>query len=120
VETEAANDTWQSFQQRERVKIALPDTLADGMRNLMPGALTFPINLAHAKGIATVKEADLVAAMRFLFSRLKLVIEPTAAATVATFMTRAVDLRGRTGVAVLSGGNVDPALYARLLIESPT
>ena len=120
VETEAADDTRQSFARRERVKIALPDTLADGMRNLMPGALTFPINLAHAKGIATVKEADLVAAMRFLFSRLKLVIEPTAAATVATFMTRAVDLRGRTGVAVLSGGNVDPALYARLLIESPT
>ena len=115
VETEAANDTWQSFARRERVRIELPDTLADGMRNLSPGKLTFPINLAHAKGIALVSEQGLIDAMKFLFSRMKIVVEPTGAAPIAALMSRQIDLQGKTAVAILSGGNVDAALYAKLI-----
>lgn len=115
VETEAANDTFLSFARRERVRIDLPDTLADGMRNLSPGKLTFPINLAHAKAIVLVSERGLVDAMKFLFSRMKIVVEPTGAAPVAALMSGQVDLRGKTAVAIISGGNVDASLYARLI-----
>jgi threonine dehydratase len=117
VETEAARDTWLSFHERQRVKIDLPDTIADGMRTLSPGELTFPIMLRHARGVVLVSERDVREAMIFLMTRMKLVVEPTGAVGVAALLKRRFDLGGRTAVVVLSGGNVDPAAYARIMAE---
>jgi threonine dehydratase len=115
VETETGNDTWLSFQAKKRVRITLPDTMADGIRTVEPGALTFEINLRHAAGVVLVTDAEIRETVRFLFSRMKLVAEPTGAVALAAVLFRKVPLEGRTVAAVLSGGNVDPALYAKLI-----
>ena len=115
VETESANDTWLSFQAKKRIRIALPDTVADGIRTVEPGVHTFAVNLRHAAGVALVSEQDVKDAMRFLFSRFKLVAEPTGAVALAAVLAGKVPTKGRTVAVILSGGNVDPAAYARLI-----
>jgi threonine dehydratase len=117
VETESARDTWLSMHEGRRVRIDLPETIADGMRTLSPGELTFPLMQRHAKGVVLVSERDVREAMIFLMTRMKLVVEPTGAVGVAAVLKRRIDLGGRTVVVVLSGGNVDPATYARILAE---
>ena len=117
VETEAARDTWLSMQERRRVRIDLPETIADGMRTLSPGELTFPVMLQHARGVVLVSERDVREAMVFLMTRMKLVVEPTGAVGVAAVLKRRIDLNGRTAVVVLSGGNVDPIAYGKILAE---
>ena len=64
-----------------------------------------------------VSERDVREAMIFLMTRMKLVVEPTGAVGVAAVLKRRIDLNGRTAVVVLSGGNVDPPPYARILAE---
>jgi threo-3-hydroxy-L-aspartate ammonia-lyase len=117
VETEAARDTWLSLREGRRVRIDLPDTIADGMRTLSPGELTFPLMQRHAKGVVLVSERDVREAMIFLMTRMKLVVEPTGAVGVAAVLKRRIDLSGRTAVVVLSGGNVDPAAFSRIIGE---
>jgi len=93
----------------------VPDTIADGMQTTAPGMLTFPIVRALCAGVVTVSDDDLRDAMRFAFSRLKLVIEPSGAAALAAVMTRKVDLRGKRVGVTISGGNVDASTFARLI-----
>ena len=116
VEAESANDTALSFEKGERVEIAPPPTIADGIRNLSPGALTFPILREHVSGILLVSDEEIKAALRFLLFRAKLLVEPTGAAGAASVLAGKLPLpRGaRVGV-VLSGGNVDPELLAAVL-----
>ena len=116
VEAESANDTFLSFQQGERVSIAPPPTIADGIRNLSPGALTFPILHRHVTGILLVSETEIMEAVRFLLFRSKILVEPTGAVAAAALLAGRLPLpRGsRVGV-VLSGGNVDPEVLADLL-----
>lgn len=115
VETESGNDTWLSLRAKKRVRVSLPDTVADGIRTVEPGALTFPIVLDRAAGVTLVSEDDVRRAVAFLFSRLKLVVEPTGAVPVAALLSGKLPVRGRTAAVVLSGGNVDPSTYARLI-----
>jgi threo-3-hydroxy-L-aspartate ammonia-lyase len=115
VETENANDTWLSWNAKKRVRIPLPDTIADGIRTVEPGELTFGVMLRHAKGVVLVSDDDVRAAVRFLFERTKQVVEPTGAVSVAALLSKKLPIRGRKAVAVLSGGNVDPDVYARLI-----
>ncbi len=115
VETEAACDTWKSFREGQRVRIDLPDTIADGMRNLEPGKLTFPIVKQHARGVILVTDEAVREAMRFVMTRMKLVVEPTGATGIAALMSGRFDLAGRTAVVIVSGGNVDPKTYAAIL-----
>jgi threonine dehydratase len=116
VEAETANDTWLSFRKGERVSIAPPPTIADGIRNLTPGALTFPILREHVTDILLVSDDDIKRAVRLLLSRAKLLVEPTGAVPVAALLAGKVPLaRGaRVGV-VLSGGNVDAETLAGIL-----
>src|SRR5438034_11200112 len=76
VEPETANDTQQSIARGERVKIPPPPTLADGLRVQTPGALTFPITSSNADDVFTVSDKEIIAAMRFMLFRMKLMIEP--------------------------------------------
>lgn len=105
-EAELANDTARSFQSGARVRIEVPQTIADGMRNVIPGALTFPLVLRHCAGIALVSEDEIRAAMRLLHQYLGVMVEPTAAVAPAALLYRRIDLRGRCAVAVVSGGNI--------------
>jgi threo-3-hydroxy-L-aspartate ammonia-lyase len=115
VEADTANDTEQSFRKGERVSIPPPPTVADGMRNQSPGALTFPILLQNAEDVLTVSDTEIVSAMQFLLFRMKLLVEPTGAASVAAITSGKLpsDIR-RVGV-VISGGNIDPETLVQLL-----
>jgi threonine dehydratase len=115
VEAETADDTLQSFRKGERVKIAPPPTIADGMRNQSPGVLTFPVVQRNAEDVLTVSDDEIIAALRFILFRMKILVEPTGAAAVAAILSKKIpqDVR-RVGV-ILSGGNIDPETLARLL-----
>jgi threonine dehydratase len=116
VEPEAGDDYARSLAAGHRVSIAIPETIADALRLTSPGELTFAINQSLLDGVATVSDAELIDAMRFAFERLKLVLEPGGAAGLAALLAGRVELSGgsRVGV-ILSGGNVDPATFSRLL-----
>ncbi|GAC1302808.1 MAG: pyridoxal-phosphate dependent enzyme [Vulcanimicrobiaceae bacterium] len=115
VEPEAGDDFAQSFARNERVEIAVPQTIADGQQTTSPGELTFPIVRRLCAGILTVSDDDLRDAMRFAFSRLKLVMEPSGASALAALLAADGRFAGaRVGV-IVSGGNVDAARYAEIV-----
>lgn len=116
VEADTANDTYLSFRKGERVSIAPPPTIADGIRNLSPGVLTFPINKQNLTDVLLVSDKEIVEAVRFLLLRGKLLVEPTGAVSAAALLAGKLPMPkgSRVGV-VLSGGNVDPALLAEIL-----
>jgi threo-3-hydroxy-L-aspartate ammonia-lyase len=116
VEPENAGDTSQSYRAGHRVSIPAPATIADGLRAQQPGELTFPVNARLLDDVVTVPEEAIVAAMRFCFSRLKIVVEPSGAVPLAALLAGTVQAAPRT-VVVLSGGNVDPAGFAALMRE---
>lgn len=107
VEPAQGNDALLSLQAGSRVEIPLPETIADGLRATKPGALTFPIIQKHVEGIALVTDLEIRAAMKFLLTRMKILVEPSGAASTAAVMHRKLpqDIQ-RIGV-MLSGGNVD-------------
>ncbi len=115
VEPEAGNDVQQSLARGERVVIDVPDTIADGLQTQSPGEITFGVLRAHAAGIATVTDDELVATMRVLFERCKLVVEPSGAAALAAVLHEKIPVRGKRVGVVLSGGNVDRVRYAALM-----
>ena len=119
VEAETANDTWLSLQKGERVTIPPPPTIADGIRNLSPGQLTFPILQKNLEGILLVSDEGIIRALRFLLFRAKLLVEPTGAVPAAALLAGKLMLPkgARVGV-VLSGGNVDPTALSGMLEKS--
>jgi threo-3-hydroxy-L-aspartate ammonia-lyase len=117
VEPEAADDGRQSLERGERVTIDVPRTVADGLQTTSIGEKPFEVMREKVAGIVTVTDAELVEAMRFLFERLKLVVEPSGAAAVAAVMTGKVS--GRRVGAVISGGNVGAERFAGLIADPP-
>jgi threonine dehydratase len=117
VEPEAADDARQSLERGERVTIDVPRTVADGLQTTSIGEKPFEVMREQVAGIVTVTDAELVEAMRFLFERLKLVVEPSGAAAVAAVMTGKVS--GRRVGAVISGGNVGAERFAGLIADPP-
>ena len=116
VEPEAGNDFKQSLERGEPVRIGVPKTIADGLQTTSPGVVTFAIAQRHTRAIVTVTDDELRDAVRFAFSRLKLVIEPSGAAAIAALMQgRIPQIAGKRVGAIVSGGNVDPAHFASLL-----
>ncbi len=107
VEPELANDTALSFAAGERIAIAPPETIADGLRSPVPGKLTFPVLRQHVERILLVSEAQIREAMRFLMERMKIVVEPSGAAAVAAVMNGLLPAEIRSVGVVISGGNVD-------------
>lgn len=90
-------------------------SICDALLTPIPGELTWPINQALLSGIVAVTDAEVAEAMRYAFSVLKLVVEPGGCVALAAALAGKVDLQGKTVAIVLSGGNVDPGLYARVL-----
>ncbi len=117
VEPEQADDAARSFRTGTLHRIDNPRTIADGTRTPSLGTLTFPLVLEHVSDMATVPERAIVEAVRFLFHRMKLVVEPSGVLGLSALLARAVPLGGRIGV-ILSGGNVDGPAMGRILAES--
>lgn len=107
VEPETGNDTWQSMQKGERVEIAVPRTIADGLQVTAPGRLTFPIVQQLAEGILLVTDDELISTMRFMLERMKTLVEPSGAAGAAIAFHHKVQFSGKRVGVILSGGNVD-------------
>jgi threonine dehydratase len=117
IEPEAGDDTRQSLARGERVRIPVPRTIADGQQLPTPGELTFPVVQRLVSGIELASDAEIVAAMRFLFERMKTVAEPSGACALAALLAGRVEAKGlRVGVTI-SGGNVDAERFAKLLAE---
>lgn len=100
--------------------VALPDvprTIADGQQTTAPGALTWPITNALTDTFTTATDNEIRATMRLLFDHHKLVVEPSGACALAGALFRDLVEPGmRVGVTI-SGGNVDPALFASILMD---
>jgi threonine dehydratase len=116
IEPEAGDDATRSFRTRTLQSCHNPDTIADGARTHSLGAITFPLVLAHVGDMDTVSDAELLAAMFYLWERMKIVVEPTGALGAAGVFKRAAAgdaLRGRRIGVILSGGNADVRDLAR-------
>ncbi|HEY7901539.1 MAG TPA: threonine/serine dehydratase [Caulobacteraceae bacterium] len=117
VEPALANDAAQSFKAGEIVTITAEETLrtlADGLRVQRLGAKTWPHIRAYVDDIITVSEAQITAAMRRIAAETRLIAEPSGAAAPAGALAYGGD--PRLGVAVVSGGNIDPKLFAEILM----
>lgn len=93
-------------------------SFCDALLAPTPGEVTFPINRRLLEGGLVVTDAEVAEAMRLAFRHLKLVVEPGGAVALAAALSGKLDTKGRAIGIVLSGGNVDPALYARALTEA--
>lgn len=114
IEPEAGDDAVRSFRTGTLQRVEDPQTIADGTRTESLGELTFPLVLREVDDMQTVSEETIAEAVRFLFFRAKLVVEPSGALGVAALLSGAVPAAGRVGV-ILSGGNVDGGVMARIL-----
>ena len=106
-EPAGADDAARSFAAGRRIPLAEANTIADGLRTSL-GELTWPILRAHVERVFTVGEEQIVAAMRLVWERMKILVEPSSAVPVAAVLSeefRGVDA-ARVGV-ILTGGNVD-------------
>ncbi len=116
VEPEGSDDTARSLAVGRRERNAPGGSgLCDALLSPMPGELTFAINRTHLAGGLVVSDAEVLAAMAFAFEALKLVVEPGGAVALAALLCGRFDARGRVVGCVLSGGNVDPAVFSRAL-----
>ena len=117
VEPEAGDDVRRSLHSGERVRIPVPRTIADGQQLPTPGELTFEVIRERVDDVAVASDPEIVAAMRFLFERVKTVAEPSGACAVAALLAGRVEARGlRVGVTI-TGGNVTAERFAALVAE---
>lgn len=115
VEPEASDDTRRSLEAGQRVEIEMPHTIADGQQLTTPGELTFEVVKERVGEVVTVTDAEILAAMAFLFERLKVVAEPSGASALAALLAGRIQVAGlRVGV-VISGGNVGSARFCELM-----
>jgi threonine dehydratase len=110
VEPEAGDDANRSFRTGVIQRVERPRTIADGARTPSLSPLTFELIRQHVDDMATVPDADIVRTMRFLWERLKTVVEPTGALGLALPFCGHRDVTGKRVGAILSGGNVDLTL----------
>lgn len=118
VEPAAYDDTRRSLEAGERMThppVGKP-SICDALMTDRPGELTFPIN-RRLREVVTVSDAEVAEAVRVAFRTLKLVVEPGGAVSLAALLAGKVETRGRTSAIVLSGGNVDPGLFADIIQE---
>jgi threonine dehydratase len=115
-EPEHFDDTRRSLAQGKRVANAPGFTsICDAILTAEPGEITFAINRENLSGVAAVSDEAVAAAMRDAMAYLKLVVEPGGCAAFAALSSGQIEIAGRTTVVVLSGGNVDFDLYARIM-----
>lgn len=117
VEPEAGNDGQRSFRSGKIVHIDTPKTIADGAQTQHLGKITFPIIQQNVNDILTVSDDELVASMKFIAERMKIVVEPTGCLGFAAARTRKAELLGKKIGIIISGGNVDISRYSEFLVS---
>ncbi|MTI88195.1 MAG: pyridoxal-phosphate dependent enzyme [Balneolaceae bacterium] len=105
-EPENADDAYRSFHSGTLIPVKNPDTIADGLRTSL-GELPFRIISNKADDIVTVSEAAIIAAMRFLWERMNIIIEPSSAVPLAAIFEGKIQVSGKKTGIILTGGNVD-------------
>jgi len=100
---------------RRECNAALTGTICDALMAQSPGRITFEINRALVGAGVSASDDEVGRAVAFAFRELKLVVEPGGAVALAALIAGKIDVRGKIAVAVLSGGNVDPELFSRLV-----
>jgi threo-3-hydroxy-L-aspartate ammonia-lyase len=116
VEPELADDATRTFRTGTLHRVSNPPTIADGLRTPSLGQVTWPLVRRHVHDMVTVSEREIVEAMRFVWTRMKMVVEPSGAVALAALLHRPELRGGRIGV-VVSGGNVDLATACALLAD---
>ncbi|HZV84817.1 MAG TPA: threonine/serine dehydratase [Brevundimonas sp.] len=115
VEPRDYNDMQLSIAAGQRLTYApAPGTICDALMTDRPGELTFPIN-RRVDRVETVSDAEVAEAVRYAFHTLKLAVEPGGAVSLAAVLTGKAPTKDRTTAVILSGGNVDPALFAAII-----
>ena len=115
VEPEQADDATRSFRSGVLHTTHNPDTIADGLRTHALGDITFPLVRGLVTEMRTVSEAQIVEAMRWLWTRMKLVVEPSGAVPLAALLAEPEAFRGQRVGVLISGGNVDLATACGVL-----
>ncbi|MEV5510665.1 threo-3-hydroxy-L-aspartate ammonia-lyase [Streptomyces orinoci] len=115
VEPEAGDDGRRSLREGRLVRIETPRTIADGAQTEQLGSLPFALLRRAAPEIRTVRDDQLVEAMRMFFTLMKIVVEPTGCLGLAALREMAEQLRSRRVGVIVSGGNIDPARFAALV-----
>jgi threonine dehydratase len=105
-EPDGADDAYRSFRDRQRYPMTAPKTLADGLLTGV-GQRNFEILLEYVHDVITCDEPTLVEAMRLIWERMKIVVEPSSAVPLACLLAGKHDVRGKRVGIILSGGNVD-------------
>jgi threonine dehydratase len=106
VEPELGNDFYLSRKAGTRVEIPPPQTIADGLRTPKPGAITFPIVNELVEDILLVTEDEILGAMEFIKTRMKLVVEPSGAVSAAAVLSHKLPPGIKRAGVILSGGNI--------------
>jgi threonine dehydratase len=115
VEPEASDDVARSLASGTREQVQVRPTIADGQQTSSPGELTWPVIHALVDEVVTIDDESLLSTMRWCFERLKLVVEPSGATALAAVLQGRIAVEGQRVGIVLSGGNADPAVFARAL-----
>jgi threonine dehydratase len=115
VEPEASDDVARSLASGRREQVSVGPTIADGQQLPSPGELTWPVIRERVDEVVTVGDDQIVSAMRLLFERMKLVVEPSGACAFAAVLAGAVPVAGQRLGVVLSGGNVGAEAFAALM-----
>ena len=116
IEPAGFDDTRLSLEAGERVGAPPAQrSLCDALESPMPGRITFPILRNALSGVFAVTDSEVADAMRLAFSMLKLVVEPGGVVALAALLSGRLRLEGRTAAIILSGGNVDQELFARVI-----
>jgi len=114
IEPELADDATKSFHTKVLHRVVNPATIADGTRTPSLGKITFPLVLEYVDDMRTVSENAIIEAVKFLFYRMKLVVEPSGALGLAALTSEAVKLKGKIGI-IISGGNIDASTMTMIL-----
>jgi threonine dehydratase len=114
VEPEVADDATRSYESGTLQTVTNPPTIADGTRTASLGQITFPLVRKFVDGMKTVSEEAIKEAVRVLFYRMKLVVEPSGALGLAALLSGKIRAGGRVGV-ILSGGNIDGPTMQHIL-----
>lgn len=116
VEPEMGDDATRSFQAKAlQTAPRANETIADGARTHSLGSITFPLVLKSCDQFVTVSDAQLLTTMRYLFERMKIVVEPTGALAAAALLENKITCVGKRIGVIISGGNADPAIFAQAL-----
>ena len=114
IEPETADDAVKSFYTKVLHTVKNPPTIADGTRTASLGKITFPLVLNYVDDMKTVPEDAIMDAVKFLFYRMKIVVEPSGALGISALLCKSIEPGKKTGV-IISGGNIDSETMTKIL-----